>query len=220
MNAKAQKFTQTALLIIVAALPTVTQAQAPDLDLRLPWDIDANSTFYDGKTSTTVFNTLRFSQGDISIEADEGRTTTRENDVGTWQFSGNVVINVRNGHIECDKAVLNFEKNELSIATVTGSPATFQLLRADTDDATVASAGKLQYDVRNGVIEFSESASITEGGNQISSNFLVYNILEQRISADSNGDASERVRITYTPTDTDEPVDEQSNDPQFDDNRQ
>ena len=47
--------------------------------------------------------------------------------------------------------------------------------------------------------EFSEQATITEGGNQISSNVLVYNIAEQRIDADSSGDEDGRVRITYTP---------------------
>ncbi|MDH3615821.1 MAG: hypothetical protein OEQ90_05040, partial [Gammaproteobacteria bacterium] len=36
------------------------------------------------------------------------------------------------------------------------------------------------------------------GGNQISSNFLVYNITEQRINAQGNEDG--RVRIKYTPT--------------------
>ncbi len=41
---------------------------------------------------------------------------------------------------------------------------------------------------------------ITEGGNQISSNMLVYNIAEQRIKADSSGVEDGRVRITYTPT--------------------
>ena len=42
-------------------------------------------------------------------------------------------------------------------------------------------------------------ATITEGGNQISSNVLVYNIVEQRINADSTGEEDGRVRITYTP---------------------
>ena len=62
-----------------------------------------------------------------------------------------------------------------------------------------AEAGRLNYDVDAGVIEFSEQAIITEGGNQISSSMLVYNILEQRINADSSGEADDRVRITYTP---------------------
>ena len=44
---------------------------------------------------------------------------------------------------------------------------------------------------------------INEGGNQISSNFLVYNITEQRINADSSGSEDDRVRIIYTPSNGD-----------------
>ena len=49
------------------------------------------------------------------------------------------------------------------------------------------------------MVEFSENAIITEGGNQISSNYLIYNIAEQRINAQSAGDDGDRVKIKYTP---------------------
>ena len=45
----------------------------------------------------------------------------------------------------------------------------------------------------------SGEAIIIEGGNQISSSVLVYNIAEQRINADSSEEDDSRVRITYTP---------------------
>ena len=58
----------------------------------------------------------------------------------------------------------------------------------------------MSYDVDAGLIEFSDNATITEGGNKISSNVLVYNITAQRIYADSPGEYDSRVRITYSPT--------------------
>ena len=94
----------------------------------------------------------------------------------------------------------NFNGSVLTVATVTGSPASFELTRSAADDVTYAEAGKLKYDVVQGIIEFSEQATITESGNEISSNFLVYNITERRINADSSGEGEDRVRITYTPT--------------------
>ena len=99
------------------------------------------------------------------------------------------------------------------MATVTGRPATFKLLREAADDFTYAEAGKLNYDVQKGVIEFSDNATITESGNEISSNFLVYNVLERRINADSSGSGDDRVRIRYTPTGgTDDPSPTQEDD--------
>ena len=74
--------------------------------------------------------------------------------------------------------------------------------RPDTDEITYAEAGRLDYDFSTGVVAFSEQATITEGGNQISSNYLVYNIKEQRINAQSGGDGEPKVRIIYTPAET------------------
>ena len=194
------------LALLFAALPGAASAQAPDLDLRLPWNINSETMAFDGKTSTVIYTGLRFSQGNIFIEADEGRSTVNEKHDGSWRFSGNVIIDVNDGRIEAKSADLSFAGNVLKTATVVGSPATFAMQRANSDDLTYAEAGKLFYDVQNGVIEFSEQATITESGNEISSNYLVYNINERRINADSSGEDNDRVRITYTPTETENEV--------------
>jgi lipopolysaccharide transport protein LptA len=186
--------------IWLLCLPCLAAAQVNDLDMRLPMDIDANNTTFDGKNSMIIFNGLRLTQGTVSIQADEGRATRMELEDSTWQFSGNVIINIGAGRIECDSADLFFDDFRLQRAVVKGSPAIYNLRRAGSDDVTHGEAGRLRYDVDAGIIEFTEQATITEGGNQISSNMLVYNIAEQRIKADSTGVEDGRVRITYTPT--------------------
>jgi len=182
-------------------LPLAASAQVNDLDMRLPMDIDADNTTIDGKNSMIIFNGLRLTQGLVSIQADEGRATRMELEDSTWHFAGNVVIDVGAGHIECDAAELFFDEFRLKRAVVTGSPAVYDLRRPGTEEITHAESGRLDYDVDKGIIEFSEQATITEGGNQISSTLLVYNIAEQRINADSSGEEDDRVRITYTPPD-------------------
>ena len=180
-------------------LPFLASAQVPDLDMRLPMDIDADNTTIDGMNSMIIFNGLRLTQGRISIQADEGRATRMELEDSYWQFAGNVIIDVGSGRIRCASAELYFDEFRLRNAIVTGSPAIYDLQRPGTDEVTHAEAGRLDYDVDEGIIRFSEEATITEGGNQISSNVLVYNIAEQRINADSTGEEDGRVRITYTP---------------------
>jgi lipopolysaccharide export system protein LptA len=186
-------------LAALLLVPALALGQVTDLDMRLPMDIDADNTTIDGRNSMIIFSGLRLTQGRISIQADEGRATRMELEDSYWSFKGNVVIDVGTGRIQCDSAELYFDEFRLRSATVTGAPAIYDLQRAGTDDVTHAEAGRLEYDVDAGVIRFSEQATITEGGNQISSNVLVYNILEQRINADSTGDEDGRVRITYTP---------------------
>lgn len=172
---------------------------AQEADLQLPISLDADSTDYDGKSSMMMFRGLRLSQGNIGVVADEGRASKLDFQDSVWRFEGNVIIDVENGHIECDSADLQFIGHTLRIATIQGSPATFELQRPESDEVTYAEAGRLQYDLGTGVVEFSENAVITEGGNQISSNYLVYNITEQRIKAQSSADSDEKVKITYTP---------------------
>jgi len=189
-------------ILSLLLLPICAAAQLTDL--RLPISLDADSTDYDGKNSMLMFRGLRLSQGNIGIEADEGRASNLDFEDSVWQFSGNVIIDVENGHIECDTADLRFANHQLTVATISGAPATFELKRVGSDETTYAEAGKLRYDLTTGVIEFSENATITEGGNQISSNYLIYNIVEQRINAQGSPDGDGKVRITYTPQSTDE----------------
>ena len=176
---------------------------AQEADLQLPISLDADSTDYDGKSSMMMFRGLRLSQGQIGVVADEGRASKLDFQDSVWRFEGNVVIDVENGRIECDTADLQFIGHTLRIAIIEGSPATFELQRPESDEITYAEAGRLEYDLGTGIVEFSDNAVITEGGNQISSSLLIYNIAERRINAQSSGIGDEKVKITYTPVDVD-----------------
>lgn len=193
-------------LAIACAVPPAA-AQINE-DLRLPISLDADSTDYDGKNSMLMFRGLRLTQGNIGIEADFGRASKLDFEDSVWQFSGDVAIDTGNGHIECATADLRFAGHQLQVATITGSPATFELRRPESDEVTYAEAGRLEYDFPAGIIEFSDDATITEGGNRISSNYLVYNIRERRINAQSNGDEGDKVKVIYTPGVTEDSEDE------------
>ncbi len=194
---------------ILLMLPIAAAAQLQDT--RLPITVDAEKTDYDGKAGLLIFRSPKVTQGSLVIEADEGRATELNFDDSTWTFSGNVIIDVNNGRIESDAADLRFTENQLLTAQISGSPATFELKRAGSEEVTYAEAGRLRYDLVAGTVEFSENATITEGGNQISSNLLVYDIKAQRIQAQGSDDAG-RVRITYTPPEA-QPGEEEETEP-------
>ncbi len=186
-----------ALLLIPALLLAQTD------NLRLPVIIDADQTTYDGKLSMVQFKGLRLTQGGLGIEADVAHASRMDFDDSVWHFSGNVVFDIDEGHIECDAADLEFSNFTLKVATIEGSPATFEFKREGSEDMTYASANKLHYDVAKAVIEFSGNATITEGSNKISSDTLVYKILEQRVNAVSSGNGGDRVKVIFTPPDED-----------------
>jgi len=205
---------RTALPLCAALALVSTTVLGQVTDLRLPISLDADSTDYDGKNSMLMFRGLRLSQGNIGITADVGRTSELDFEDSVWEFTGNVTIDTANGHIECETANLQFSDHQLRVATITGSPATFEFRRPDGNQATYAEAGQLQYDFSSGIVEFSGQATITEGGNTISSNYLLYNIREQRINAQSSGDGDQRVKITYTPGTNGAAGDDDATDPE------
>jgi len=191
----------TRFIALFLLIPGLAAAQASDL--RLPISLDADSTNYDGKSSMLVFQRLRLSQGSIGIEADEGRATKLDFQDSVWRFKGNVVIDIENGHIECDSADLKFADHKLVIATIQGEPASFEMRRQGSDDITRGEAEQLVYDLNTGIIEFSGNAMFSESGNQISSRFIAYNIAEQRINAESSGEGDDKVKITFMPQESD-----------------
>jgi lipopolysaccharide transport protein LptA len=195
-----RKYAFLAAAAVAATLSLTAAAQEPDL--RLPISVDADSVAYDGKNSMLMYRGLKLNQGSIGIEADEGRASNLDFEDSVWEFRGNVAIDVENGRVECDSAHLKFSGHQLQRATIIGSPASFEMQRPGSETVTHAEAGRLEYDFETGVIEFSDQASITEGGNQISSDYLVYNIEAQRINARSAGEGEPRVKIIYTPSDS------------------
>lgn len=195
--------------LVFALLPCPASAQIDEL--RMPVIIDADRTDYDGKTSMLRFTGLRLTQGGISIHADVAHASRMDFDDSIWQFSGNVVFDVNEGRVTCESADLRFAEFQLQVATIEGSPATFEFQRPGEAETTYAQARRLHYDVVAGVIEFSGDATITEGGNKISSESLVYDINAQRINAVSTGDGEDRVKVTFTPPEDesdDAPADE------------
>ncbi len=187
------------MLTVLATGTSAALAQVEFDNLRLPISLDAESTDYDGKSSMLMFRGLRLTQGNVGVVADIGRASKLDFEQSVWQFSGNVRIDVEGGHILCDAADLEFRNHVLTLATIEGQPATFELRRPESDEVTYAEAEQLQYDLADGIVTFSGNARITEGGNEIASNTLVYNILERRINAQSTGEGEDRVKITYTP---------------------
>ena len=187
--------------VVAATFLVAGPAGAQEAGSQLPITVDADYVDIDGKTSMLVYRGLRLTQGNIAIQADRGRASNLEFGDSVWHLEGNVVIDTGSGHLESESADLTFGEHRLRTAVVTGSPATFRLQRPGSEAVTYAEAGKLVYDFPKGIVEFSGKATISEGGNRISSEYLVYNIEEQRIKAQSGSEADSKVKITYTPED-------------------
>ncbi len=166
---------------------------------KLPITIDAESTGYLGDQSILTFDNLHLSQGDISISSDKGQASQLDFENSTWKFEGNVKVILKNGKIESSSAYLEFEKHQIKTAIISGNQAMIEFRREGGNSPTLAKANRIIYDFENDIVDFSGDVTIEEDGNQISSDYLVYNINNQTIQAQSSNKDNPQVKITYTP---------------------
>ena len=186
-------------IVFLFLLIDTTSVFAQINSAELPINIDAESTGYLADESVLTFTKLHLSQGGISISADRGEASKLDFENSTWKFEGNIRITLENGSIESDFAHLEFEGHQIKTARIQGSPAKLQFNREDEVTRTSAIANRIDYDFQKSLIDFSGNVSIEEGGNQISSEYLVYNIKDQSIQALSDSKENSKVKITYTP---------------------
>ena len=186
-------------IVFLFLLIDTTSVFAQINSAELPINIDAESTGYLADESVLTFTKLNLSQGRISISADRGEASKLDFENSTWKFEGNIRITMENGSIESDFAHLEFEGHQIKTARIQGSPAKLLFNREDEVTRTSAVANRIDYDFQKSLIDFSGNVSIEEGGNQISSEYLVYNIKDQSIQALSDNKDNSKVKITYTP---------------------
>ena len=187
------------LLIIFISLMSCTKIFSQINSTELPININAESTGYIGDQSTLTFEKINISQGDISIYADYGESSKLDFENSIWKFEGNIEIKIENGSINSDYAYIEFKKHRIKNVKIRGVPATLSMTREGKKTQTIAKANRIDYDFEKSLVDFSGNVSIEEGGNQISSDYLVYNLDNQSIQAQSDNKGDPKVKITYTP---------------------
>lgn len=192
------------LVLVVAAAPAPVLAQ---LAGDLPIQLYADSSDIDRKNSRLVFFGVRVTQGELGISAASAYSTDLDFNQSAWVFRGDVQITGAGATIQADEATLEFINHRLRRARVDGDPVAFQRNREASEQITEGRAKHLDYDFENEVLELSGEAWLREGASQISGNSIVYNIADERVTADSDEQGEERVHITIPPPDHEDVVD-------------
>jgi lipopolysaccharide transport protein LptA len=177
------------------AVPTALQ-----LDADQPIQLDARSSDFDYKSSTLVFRGVKIAQGRLSIEADEALANGLDFKSSQWHFSGHVRISVPDGVLFSDAAAITFAANQISVAQITGAPATFEQKRQN--GIARGHSASIEYRPANGTIRLSGDAWLTDGNNEISGQTLVYDLPAQRIVASAEDQGGQSIRMTIHPKTT------------------
>lgn len=166
-----------------------------------PFTYDATSADFDYKNKTADFKNIVVTQGATRVRADRAHAVGLDEQGfqdGRWTFEGNVRIDAQpRGTLRSDEAVVEIRNKLISTATATGKPAEFQQQRTATGLLTRGHADLIVYNVAAGTVRLTKDAWLTDGQNQITAPWMVYNIRLQRVVATSA--TSGRVHITIVP---------------------
>jgi lipopolysaccharide transport protein LptA len=175
----------------VAAVPAKQQAIV----------LDAQSA--DATSDNVVFRKVKITQGDMSISADQGQGTRKNDNVdfddSVWVFRGNVKITLAQGQLTSEDAQITFYRQLLSRAVATGNPAVFEDHDQKTGKEAHGRAAVIDYDAAKGIVTLQKNAWLSDGQYDLSGDSLKYNVTARSIVAEGADANSQRVHIVVTP---------------------
>ncbi|MCA1897876.1 lipopolysaccharide transport periplasmic protein LptA [Shewanella putrefaciens] len=130
-------------------------------------------------------------------------------------------VEVTQGSIKIQAAQLrafSADGETSKILVATGNPATYTQILDDGRPAS-ASAKEIRYEMATRTLTLTGSASLDQAGSQVTGNLIRYNIIQQKLIAESTGSGDDRVITIIQPenyqddlktqTPADKPVKEQ-----------
>ena len=133
----------------------------------------------------------------VHIEADRGELDDVK---GVTIYEGRVVVTQGSIKITGDRVVLHYDdQRDISRAEAVGKPATYQQLSDGESEPLKARALRMDYQVKDGVIDLYDDASVLQSGNSLFGNRITYDTLNERVKASRSGSGEDRVRVILTP---------------------
>jgi lipopolysaccharide transport protein LptA len=188
-----------ATLLALGALLASGLAVAAQYDAKAPINLEAASSDFDYRNNTLVFRRVKITQGGLVVEAQEANATGLEFENSQWTLKGQVRITVPDGKLAADSATVSFRDNQIVRAQVRGTPATFEQRLKENRQLAQGRAADIEYDVRNGTVQLSGDAWLSDGQNEIRGQKLVYDIGKQRVAANPGATEAGGVKITINP---------------------
>lgn len=156
---------------------------AAQTDSRLTVELDADSTRADGPNGVIEFTGVTIRQGDLRVRADNARSSGLDFENSTWTFSGDVEFRSADTLVAASNAILRFSAQQLTDATLEGTPLRFEQQR---EAATRLSSSDARLEFNDGSlarayfrgkpVEFHQNKGDDETSSRADS--LVYDALD------------------------------------------
>ena len=140
---------------------------------------------YPTENQDLYFEDISLKKNDLNINSDSANITDLNSGKIVFTFSGNVEIISEIVIIKCDKAILEFEENELKNAKFIGELSSFQQFDNQRELIAFGTAEVFEYDHITNILRMENNAWVNNGSNKVSGNLITYNLVKKSIIADS-----------------------------------
>ena len=141
------------------------------------------------------FDIVDMSRGVSHIKADRAEGDGLDFANSRWVLTGHVQLFIPEGHLSADKATVLFASQRIDSMTAEGAPAEFEHPLENGQKAH-GHAQAIDYDVARNEIQLHGDGWLSDGCNEITSEHISYDLLSQRVRADSAPGDSARVHGT------------------------
>ena len=157
--------------------------------------IDAS---YPTENQDLYFEDISLKKNDLYINSDGANITDLNSGKIVFTFSGNVEIVSEIVVIKCDKAILEFEENELKNTKFIGELSSFQQFDKKRELIASGTAEGFEYDHTTNILRMETNAWVNNGSNEVSGNLITYNLVKRNIIADSENGSPVKLIIDST----------------------
>jgi len=131
----------------------------------------------------------------MTVEADTAELNERS---GVSTYKGNVVVVQGSLTMKSDRMVLQSKDHKLARMTGTGKPATYRQIDSSTGEPIVGKADQIVYLPGKNQLILTGKASLLKNDNTFKSERIVYNTVNNYVSAGSK-EGGKRVKIVIQP---------------------
>jgi lipopolysaccharide transport protein LptA len=144
------------------------------------------------------FEDISLKKNNLYINSDSANITDLNSGKIIFTFSGNVEIISEIVIIKCDKAILEFEENQLKNAKFIGELSSFQQFDKKRELIASGTAEVFEYDHTANILRMETNAWVNNGSNEVSGNLITYNLVKRNIIADSENGSPVKLIIDST----------------------
>jgi len=128
----------------------------------------------------------------IEIEAE---TAELDQNAGQVVYRGSVEVTQGTMRVFADRMTVDYEDQKVVRITAVGTPARYrQQLESDKGEVR-ARAGTIVYHTQQERVHLERDAFLEQGGNEIAGEFIDYDIVAGKVSAESGGEGPVRVIV-------------------------